>query len=70
MSRDILAASDAINRAQGVSRGLGALVVLLEGAENPTCTADVEPGAIAELLCSIQRDLDGFLDTAKQRLGG
>lgn len=65
MSRNILAASDAINRAKGINAGLDALVSLLMASNE----ADVPPGkSLAELLLSIQKDLEKTLSSADQML--
>ena len=70
MSHDVMDARDAIDRAKGVSKGLEALVGLLQGNEAATHKADVPLGDIAELLWSLQRDLAGFLDRAERGLKG
>lgn len=68
MSRDILAVRDAISRARGVSKGMEALVGLLQGNEESNPRSAVPLGDVAELLWSVQRDLDGFLAEAERRL--
>lgn len=65
MARDILAAHDAINRAKGSCAGLDALVSLLLGCNEN----DVPNGkSIAELIWSVQKDLDAALNEAESRL--
>lgn len=65
MARNILAASDAINRAQGINSGLEGVVSLLLGCND----ADVPDGkTIAELLWSVQKDMDITLAEAERNL--
>lgn len=65
MARDLLQASDAINRAKDINSGLDGLVSLLLGCN----AADVPPGkTLAELLWSVQKDLDRTLKEAAESL--
>lgn len=68
MSDNIMNARDAIARARGVNRGLGALVDLLMGNEAGDVKSDVCPADVAELLWSVRRDLDVFLEEAHRNL--
>ena len=70
MSRDILVAGEAIDRAFGVCKGLECLVNLIQGNEASKSRADIPLEELGELLWSIQRDLEGFLDTARRSLEG
>lgn len=66
MTRDILRAVDAVNRAVGINAGLDALVALLfeaEGVDSPP------PRAIGELIWSVQKDLKASLAEASKHLG-
>lgn len=65
MARNILAASDAINRAKGINSGLEGVVSLLLGCND----ADVPDGkTLAELLWSVQKDMDITLAEAERNL--
>ena len=65
MARNILGACDAIDRAKGINAGFDAMVSLLMSASD----ADVPNGkALAELLWSVQKDLECELDKAAQSL--
>lgn len=65
MARDISSVFDAIDRAKGINSGLDALVALMLGCNE----SDVPQGKIlAELLWSIQRDMETVLNEASRSL--
>lgn len=65
MARDLLKASDAINRAKGVNSGLDALVSLMLGCND----ADIPDGkSMAELIWAVQKEIDDALDLAERHL--
>lgn len=65
MARNLLRVSDAIDRAKGINSGLDGLVSLLLGCND----ADVPDGkALAELIWSIQKDMDTALAEAASSL--
>lgn len=65
MARDLLQVSDAINRAKDINSGLDGLVSLLLGCN----AADVPTGkTLAELIWSVQKDLDQTLKEAAESL--
>jgi hypothetical protein len=65
MARDILKATDAIDRAKGLNSGLDALVSLLLGCND----ADVPDGkSMAELIWAVQREMDSALTDAERHL--
>lgn len=65
MARNLLQVTDAIERAKGINSGLDGLVSLLLGCND----ADVPDGkALAEIIWSIQKDLDSALADAAKNL--
>ncbi len=65
MARDLLRVSDAIDRAKGINSGIDALVSLMLGCND----ADVPDGkSLAELIWSIQKNMDTALDDASANL--
>lgn len=65
MARDMMRTIDAIDRAKGINSGLDALISLLLGCND----ADVPKGnALAELLWSLQKDMDQTLTEAAEGL--
>lgn len=66
MAHDILSAFDAINRAKSANSGLDALVSLLLGCND----SDVPDGkSLAELIWSVQKELNSALTEAEASLG-
>ncbi len=65
MARDILKASDAIDRAMGVNAGLDALACLMQGCNE----SDIPDGkSIAELILAVHKEINSALIDADQYL--
>lgn len=66
MARDISSVYDAIDQAKRINSGLDALVALLLGCRDADVPAGIE---IAELLQSIQKNMEQTLQDASEGLG-